>query len=138
MWWFCRFWDKYVRSLSNSKLCSQIDADQKHPRLICQVREIKTSRIQTVCPPSCPAHGDILEFVYELEKRDLRRRDGIKKCHHTSVVFSDEKTRSVYSARRELDNICSFLLCACETIHCGRLDEKRSSVGGKTSGKPKR
>lgn len=50
------------------------------------------------------------------------------------MVFSDEKTRSVYSARRELDNICSFLLCACETMHCGRLDEKRSSVGEKLQG----
>lgn len=42
-----------------------------------------------------------------------------------------QKKHSVYSARRELDNICSFLLCACETMRCGRLDEKRSSVGEK-------
>lgn len=48
--------------------------------------------------------------------------------------MNHQKTRSVYSARRELDNICSFLLCACETMRCGRLDEKRSSVGEKLQG----
>lgn len=48
--------------------------------------------------------------------------------------MNHQKTHSVYSARRELDNICSFLSCACETKRCGRLDEKRSSVGEKLQG----